>query len=588
MQIKTKFDQEQLKNKFKKTISVKNQIWVEKKYDVSNEMVLLNKKLNPVLSKLLALRDVDPTNLENYLNPRIKNVIPDPFVLSDMERATEKIIDFITQKKKIGIFGDYDVDGSTSTALLSKYFKQIGVDYEFYIPDRQSEGYGPSIGAFEKMFESGCKLIITLDCGTTAFEEIRFIRNKGVEIIVIDHHKEGEILPDAYAVVNPNKKKDSSNLKNLCAAGVTFFLLISLNRSLREKKFFKSDPPNLINYLDLVALGTICDVVKLDKINRTFVKQGLKIISSSSNLGISSIVTEAGIENEITDYHLGFIIGPRINAGGRVGKSSLGTELLLCNEKNLANVMALKLGEYNNMRKNIEKKVQFQALQKVNDDNKIICVSSLNWHPGVIGIVASKLTEKFNRPSIVISEEEEVCKASCRSVYNFDIGELIVKAVGQGILISGGGHKMAGGFSIYKKNIKKFRDFLVDKFDKGNFHIEKFYGCALNISGIDIKLFDEIAKLSPFGPGNTKPRFLIKDCNLSFVKIVGDNHHSTVITDAFGNKIKGIAFNTVNEDMGNFFQDFSGEIVDIVVTLKDNFWGGERTIQVQIEDIIKS
>ena len=223
---------------------------------------------------------------------------------------------------------------------------------------------------------------------------------------------------------------------------------------MREKKFFKSDPPNLINYLDLVALGTICDVVKLDNINRTFVKQGLKIISSSSNLGISSIVTEAGIENEITDYHLGFIIGPRINAGGRVGKSSLGTELLLCNEKNLANVIALKLGEYNNMRKNIEKKVQFQALQKVNDDNKIICVSSHNWHPGVIGIVASKLTEKFNRPSIVISEEEEVCKASCRSVYNFDIGELIVKAVGQGILISGGGHKMAGGFSIYKKNIK--------------------------------------------------------------------------------------------------------------------------------------
>ena len=185
-------------------------------------MLLLNKKLNPVLSKLLASRDVDPTNLENFLNPRIKNVIPDPFVLSDMERATEKIIDFIVQKKKIGIFGDYDVDGSTSTALLSKYFKQIGVDYEFYIPDRQSEGYGPSIGAFEKMFESGCKLIITLDCGTTAFEEIRFIRNKGVEIIVIDHHKEGEILPDAYAVVNPNKKKDSSNLKNLCAAGVTF------------------------------------------------------------------------------------------------------------------------------------------------------------------------------------------------------------------------------------------------------------------------------------------------------------------------------------------------------------------------------
>ena len=588
MQIKTKFDQEQLKNKFKKAISVKNQIWIEKNYDVSNELVLLNKKLNPVLSKLLASRDVDPANLENFLNPKIKNLIPDPFVLSDMELATEKIIDFIEQKKKIGIFGDYDVDGSTSTALLSKYFKQIGVDYEFYIPDRQSEGYGPSIGAFEKMFKNGCELIITLDCGTTAFDEIKFIKNKGVEIIVIDHHKEGEMLPDAYAVVNPNKKKDLSNLKNLCAAGVTFFLLISLNRGLRGKKFFKFDPPNLIYYLDLVALGTICDVVKLDKINRAFVKQGLKIISSSSNLGISSIVTEAGIENEITDYHLGFIIGPRINAGGRVGKSSLGTELLLCNEKSLASVMALKLGEYNNIRKNIEQKVQFQALQKVNDDNKIICVSSLNWHPGVIGIVASKLTEKFNRPSIVISEEEEICKASCRSVYNFDIGELIVQAVGQGILISGGGHKMAGGFSILKKNINKLKEFLCDKFDKGNFNVEKLYDCSLNISMINLKLYDEIIKLSPFGPGNTKPRFLIKDCILSFVRIVGNNHHSLVISDTYGNKIKGIAFNTVNQDLGNFFQGFSDEIVDIIVTLKDNFWGGERSIQIQVEDVVRN
>ena len=586
MQIKAKTIEEQLKKKNPKKISLKKHQWIEKEFNEEKERSFLEKGINPILSRLLSLRNVDVNNIEEYLNPKIKNILPDPYILDHMELATNKIVEIIKGKKKIGIFGDFDVDGSTSTALLSKYFDDVGVEFEFYIPDRVTEGYGPNIEAFKKLIENNCELIITLDCGTTAFNEIDFLNKKGVDIIVIDHHKQSELLPNAFAIVNPNKNDDNSNLVNLCAAGVTFFLLISLNRRLKEIKFFKDRIPNLILYLDLVALGTVCDLVKIDHVNRAFVKQGLKIINHSSNLGISSIVNESKIENEINDYHLGFVIGPRINAGGRVGKSSLGAELLLCNEKKIANVMALKLGEFNNLRKKIEKKVEYKALEMVEDNEKIICVSSENWHPGVIGIVASRLVEQFNRPSIVISEEEKLCKGSCRSVQNFDISNLIVKAVNEGLLLNGGGHKMAGGFSIEKEKIKKFKDYLSSKYFKVVGEIIKNYDYQLNINNININLYDEIVKLSPFGPGNQKPRFLLANCNLSFIKVVGNKHHSLLIEDNYGNKTKGIVFNSVNHDLGNFLDGFSGESIDLVATLRRNTWNNEISIQLQVEDII--
>ncbi len=587
MQIKAKVIEGQLKKKNPlKKISIKNQYWVKKKIDEKLEKSFLDKGINSLLSKLLALRNIDVNNFEKYLNPKIRNILPDPYVLDGMESATNKIVECIKAKKKIGIFGDYDVDGSTSTALLSKYLKEIKAEFEFYIPDRLKEGYGPNIQSFAKMIDNDCKLIITLDCGTSALDEIEFSNQRNVDVIVIDHHKQGENLPKAFAIVNPNKNDDFSNLENLCAAGVTFFLLVSLNRMLKKLNFFKNEEPNLIFYLDLVALGTICDLVKLDSLNRAFVKQGLKVLNKSPNMGILSIINESKIENEINDYHLGYIIGPRINAGGRVGKSSLGTELLTCNEKKIANVMALKLSEFNNLRKKIEREVELKALQMVDDNKKIICIHSENWHPGVIGIVASKITEKFNRPSIVISEEKKVCKASCRSVQNFDIGKLIVKAVNDGLLIAGGGHKMAGGFSILKENIKKFKNYLSDKYLKDNNDIIKNYDSTLKILNLDINFYNDIMKLSPFGPGNIKPRFILENCNLSYIRIVGNNHHSLLIEDDFGNKTRGIAFNSVNHNLGNFFENFSGESVDLVVTLNKNSWNNEVSIQVQVEDII--
>ena len=587
MQIKAKAIEEQLKKKnFEKKISVKKQYWLEKDFNSKKEKNFLEKKINPVLSRLLSSRSVEANNVEDYLNPKIKNILPDPYILHDMEIATNRIVEIIKAKKKIGIFGDYDVDGSTSTALLSKYLREAGVEFEFYIPDRIKEGYGPNEDAFAKLADSNCELIITLDCGTTAFKEIDFINKKGVDVIVIDHHKQGKELPKAFAIVNPNKQSDNSNLVNLCAAGVTFFLLVSLNRELKKINFYKDGEPNLIFFLDLVALGTVCDLVKIDHLNRAFIKQGIRILNHSPNLGVSSIVKESKIDSDVTDYHLGFIIGPRINAGGRVGKSSLGAELLLCNENKIANVMALRLGEFNNLRKKIEKAVEIKAIEMVHDNEQIICVNSENWHPGVIGIVASRLVEKFNRPSIVISEDEKLCKASCRSVLNFDIGDLIVKAVNEGLLLNGGGHKMAGGFTILKENIEEFKNFLSDKYKKGASEILKQYDHVLRITNLNIDLYDEVAKLSPFGPGNLKPRFLVNNCNLSFIKVVGNNHHALLIEDFYGNKIRGIAFNSANQDIGNFLDRYSGENVDLVVTLKRNEWNKEISVQLQVEDII--
>ena len=459
------------------------------------------------------------------------------------------------------------------------------MDFEFYIPDRIKEGYGPNHQAFNFLKNKGCDLIITLDCGTTATDEINLISKNGVNVIIVDHHKEGTCLPDAYAIVNPNKKSDKSGLKNLCAAGVTFFLIVAINRELKKNNFL-SNNLNLLEFLDLVALGTICDIVNLDTVNRAFVKQGLKIFKNSSNIGLQSILNEASIVDKVSCYHLGFIIGPRINAGGRVGKSSLGAELLLTSDKNLAQVMAHKLSEYNNLRKIIEKKVENEAISKVDIKKKIICVRSKGWHPGVIGIVASKLTEKYNKPSIVISEDDDLCKASCRSIKGFDIGNLILEAVKNTIIESGGGHKMAGGFTIKKDNVVKLLNYLENYRFQSSSEIKKSYDSELRLSSINRSLFKNIEKFSPFGPGNPTPKFLIKDCLIRFERIVGEIHLSCIVEDIFGNKIKAIAFNAVKNNIYQYINTEKDEKLQLVVTLKENFWNGEESIQLQIEDVI--
>ena len=568
--------------------SVKGYYWHEK-YVKDTDVDVLKNELNLDLNiaKLAVSRGIKASEFNNYIDPKIKTSIPDPFVLHDMEKATLKIIQYIKTKKKIGIFGDYDVDGSSATSLLCNFFYDIGVSYEFYIPDRVHEGYGPNINALCKLKDKGCDLILTLDCGTTSIEEVKQINKQNVEIIIVDHHLESTVLPDAYAIINPKKKKDISRLDNLCATGVVFFLIISLNRELKKTDYYKSSSPNLIKYLDLVALATICDLVKLDEINRAFVKQGVKIINQTKNIGLSSLVQESSVNQVINEYHLGFVLGPRINAGGRVGDSKVGVNLLTSKEKNLSYVLSKKLNDFNNLRKNIEKNVEKEAFaQVVSDEEGIICVHKEGWHPGVIGIVAARLTEKFSRPSIVISEESEICTASCRSVKSFDIGEFIFESVRNGILISGGGHKMAGGFTIRKSKIDDFKLFLKNKYKKNIQDLKKGYESELKINLVNYDLYKKVDQFSPFGIGNPKPKFIIRDCFIKFPKVVGDKHISFYIEDIYSNRIKVISFGTLGTKLGNvIFQ--SRDIVSVfVVTLLLNNWAGKERTELLIEDII--
>ncbi len=589
MQINVEIQEEKIKKEvLSKLKSVRNVRWKEKESDLKLKYTLQKKfGLNQIISKLLVSRGIDAESFKKFSNPLIKNIMPDPFVIDSMECATKKIVEFILTKKKIGLLGDYDVDGSASTAIMCSYLKELGVNFEFYIPDRIEDGYGPNIKIMDYFKNKGCDLIITLDCGTSSFKEINYIKKKHVEVIVVDHHKQGNNLPDAYAIVNPNKKNDNSNLKNLCAAGVTFFLLVSINRELR-KEMINFRNPNLLNYLDLVALATICDLVKLDLMNRAFVKQGLKILNKTKNDGLLALINESGIKEKVSCYHLGYVIGPRINAGGRVGKSSKGTELLVSSDKNLNFVMAKQLNEYNVLRKKIELKVEREALLQVDNSASIICVNSDDWHPGVIGIVASRLVEKFNKPSVVISEKIDICKASCRSVNDFDIGNLIIEAVEKKIIEKGGGHKMAGGFSVKKNRITDLKKFLRDKYNPKSFEHIKYYDCDLKLSSIDMNLYDEIQKISPFGIGNTTPKFLVRNCIIKFPRIVGEKHLSCFVSDIYENEFKSIAFNATENSINDYVGSNIGEMFDLIVAITKNNWLQREKIELRIEDVIKN
>ena len=400
-----------------------------------------------------------------------------------MKKTTERILKAIELNEIIGIFGDYDVDGASSTALIGNYLKMIKQNFEIYIPDRKSEGYGPSIKSFKKLIDKKVSLIITVDCGTMSYEAIDFANKNNVDVIVLDHHQSEINLPKAYSIINPNRIDDQSNLNYLCAAGVCFMTLISINSNLRKLNWFfkkKINEPNLLNFLDLVSLGTICDVVPLVGLNRAIVKQGLKIINLKKNLGLKTLLDLCKIETKASAYHLGYIIGPRINAGGRVGKCSHGANLLLNTNPKESFRIATELEKFNSDRKKLEKNLLSMALNTINRNinDPVLVLHGNQWHEGVIGIIASRLKDKFNKPVIIISLDNKIGKASARSIVGFDIGSIILAGVQNKMLIKGGGHKMAGGFSIEENKIELFKEFIIKKYKKkvdNNFEKNKLY-----------------------------------------------------------------------------------------------------------------
>jgi len=577
------------------SLSISGKSWILKQFNQEDlNFIKDNYSLDEITSKLLSIRKIKKEEINSFLNPLIKNFLPNPNILLDMEKATTRTFKGILNGDKIGIFGDYDVDGATSTALIGNYLSELNLEYEIYIPDRKKEGYGPSIKSFKKLIDKGVKLIFTVDCGTLSFEAINFAKENNIDVIVLDHHQSEIKLPKAFSIINPNRFDDSSDLKYLCAAGVAFIFLVALNRELRKKEWFlqnKVREPNLINCLDLVSLGTICDVVPLKGLNRAFVKQGLKIIKSKKNLGIKTLLDICKIETNPTIYHLGFMLGPRINAGGRVGKCSHGANLLLGKNPQNSFKLASELNEYNKERQILEKDLLQKILNETKDysNDPVLILSGENWHEGIIGIVAARLKDKFNKPVILISIEGDTGKASARSIVGFDIGSVIISATQDNILLKGGGHKMAGGFSIKVEKIDEFKKLIFKKFQTINEDLSKdkplFLDSIISPSAVNLEFFNKVSLLSPFGSGNPEPRFVIEDVKTISGKIVGEKHIKSILVGKEGSTIKTIAFNAVGGDLGEYLIKKNNKLFNIAGKLSLNEWKGQSNVEFIIDDI---
>ncbi len=577
------------------SLSVSGKNWILKKYNQENlNFIKKNFYLDEITSKLLSIRKIKEDEINSFLNPLIKNFIPNPNDLIDMRKTTVRTVEIILNKEKIGIFGDYDVDGASSTALLGNYFSHIGLDFEIYIPDRKKEGFGPSIKSFNELINKKVKVIFTVDCGTLSFDAMNYAKENNIDVIVLDHHQSEVNLPKAYSIVNPNRFDDNSNLKYLCAAGVSFMFLVSLSRELRSIGWFKRhniEEPNLINYLDLVSLGTVCDVVPLKGLNRAIVKQGLKVIKSKNNLGLKTLLDICKIEVNPSIYHLGYMLGPRINAGGRVGKCSHGANLLM--DKNPKNTfkLASELDQYNKERQMLENDLLQEVLVKVKDylNDPVLILAGTNWHEGIIGIVAARLKDKYNKPVIIISLDKKVGKASARSIAGFDIGSVIIAATQKNILLKGGGHKMAGGFSIKVENIEKFKDFIFRKFQNLNqISINErllLLDEIISPSAVNLDFYNKVSLLAPFGSGNPEPKFVIENVRTINSKVVGEKHIKSVLQGNDGSIIKSIAFNALESELGAYLIKKNKKPFNIAGKLSLNEWRGQSNVEFIIDDI---
>ena len=575
--------------------SVSGKNWLFKKFNSSDVTKFTeNFSLTEIVAKLLSIRKKNIDDIALFLDPKIKNLLPNPLHLKDMKSAIDRTYKSIIKSELIGIFGDYDVDGASSTALLARYFLSINQKIQTYIPNRQTEGYGPNNLGFNNLISNGAKIIFTVDCGTLSFGPINFAQKLNVDVIVLDHHQSDVKLPEACAIVNPNRYDDTSELNYLCAAGVCFVFLVGLNKKLRDENWFKNNninEPNILNFLDLVSLGTVCDVVPLIGLNRAIVKQGLKIMKKRSNLGLKTLYDLCNIESQPTTFDLGFRLGPRINAGGRVGKASHGAELLISNDPKKTYQIALDLDKSNKERQAIELMLSEQINLEVKNyhNHPVLVMSGNNWHEGIIGIVASRIKEKYSKPTILISLKQNIGKGSARSVVGFDIGSQIIKAVQCGILQKGGGHKMAGGFVLKKENIPTFRDFLIKNFEKSNINSSASTNLYLDSiiapSALNEVFFDEINCLAPFGSGNSEPKFVIENIKVISANIVGNNHIKLVLSGKDGTVFKSLAWNAINTPLEPFLNNKNRKRINIAGKIHLNQWRGERKVEFMIEDI---
>lgn len=551
--------------------------------------------LPEIVGRALAARGIGPKDAELFLNPALKVQLPDPGHLKDMERGAGRIADAIEAGEGIAVFGDYDVDGATSSALLARFCRALGTEIETYIPDRIKEGYGPNRAAMLALGARGAKVIITVDCGVSAFEPLKAASDAGIDVVVVDHHVAEARLPEALAVINPNRLDDDSPHKQLAAVGVAFLLVVAVNRALRKRGFYSSRPePDLMGWLDLVALGTVCDQVPLTGVNRALVAQGLKVLARRTNPGLVALADVAGLDTRPEAWHLGFMLGPRINAGGRVGRPGLGAGLLACDDPAAAKGMAQELDAFNVERREIEALVLADALAQAESGGAgagdLVFVAGVGWHPGVIGIVASRIGERMRRPVCVVAIDGDVAKGSGRSIAGIDLGAAVIAARQEGLLINGGGHAMAAGFTVARDRLGALEEYLGVRIAAQ--HVARgeevgrtlFHDGAISVGGATTELVERIKALAPFGSGNSEPRFVLPSVTVAKAEIVGENHLRLFVRGQDGGRIKAMAFRAADRPLGAALLQTGGAPVHLAGRLRIDDWQGRHDVEFLIDD----
>ena len=549
------------------------------------------------VSRILAGRDIGGLTIDQFLEPKLRDLLPNPSRFRDMDRAAVRLADAVEAGTPVGVFGDYDVDGAAAAALLVNILRMLGLAVDVHIPDRMREGYGPNATALRALQERGAGLIITVDCGINAHAPLAAVADTGIDVIVVDHHLAGPDLPPAHSVINPNRLDEDGAYGHLCAAGVTFIVLVALLRELRGRGFFTEarPAPDLIRQLDIVGLATVCDVVPLTGVNRAFVGQGLKVLAQRTNLGLACLADQAGLNTPPSGHTLGFLLGPRINAGGRIGASDLGVRLLSATAADEAGGIAAALDELNSRRRGIEQEIRAHAMDLAvqQDDRPVVLVGHQSWHEGVIGIVAGRLREALGMPACVVALDEKggTGKGSGRSIPGFRLGSAIIAAQQAGILAGGGGHDMAAGFSIEAGRMAEFHDFLCQRFTaeiggEAPRPVRHVAG-LLSTAGVLPELADWLDRLGPFGSGNPEPRFALPDCRVGFAKAVGRDgaHISCRLDDGSGGTLSAIAFQAGGTALGEALLGArDGAPLHVLGRVRRDHFRGGRAMQLEIED----
>ena len=550
--------------------------------------------LPEIVGRLLAQRGVDHDHAPGFLAPRLRDQLPDPSHLRDMEVAATRLARAVREGETIAVFGDYDVDGATSAALLARFFAAIGGRTRIYVPDRLREGYGPNTPALLGLLAEGTRVVVTVDCGTNAHLPLAEAAAAGLEVIVVDHHVAEPLLPRAAAIVNPNRLDEESRQGGLAAVGVAFLLIVAVNRALRQVGWYAGDrtEPDLMAWLDLVALGTVCDVVPLAGLNRAFVAQGIRVARRNANSGLAALAAVAGVSEPLDAYHLGFVLGPRVNAGGRVGAADLGARLLATDDPALAADLAQRLDAYNRERRDIEARTLEAAISLVEGSGRspvLVFAAAENWHPGVIGIVAARLKERYERPACVVALGNGIGRGSGRSIAGLPLGPAGVAARQAGLLINGGGHAMAAGFTVAAEKLDRLQAFLDERLGDGLDHErlvpELRVDAALSLGAAQAELMGHIEQLAPFGTGNPEPRFVLSGVRVAHAEFVGSGHLRCTLADPLdGTRLRAIAFRAAGTPLGQLLTETRGVTIHVAGHLRRDTWRGGDAVRLSIDD----